>query len=414
MFDLRGLKDESVNGKWSCHHGTNVETASANVSILDKKVYLRLTGPTLIKMSEPVWLKCVSNKPMNTKLVRFYVNNKLYNTLTKRDSGCHSSFNYICRPNTCQCSADGKTYLIKYGGFESGGIFSIECKVDIHTFLEMSDCMMIKVTESPILEIMSTAVCSQSADIKLSCNASGELPVLHFRHWKHSFNGYVIRYLEGKRIANTSILYLDKCNYEDEGDYICSAWTRIENVVLSKNVSSKVAIKGLPIVTEKYIFKEPLLKLSVQIYAEPHPVNVSWFVENVQITNSTSHLLAFSKTLMERKQHGKLIKTIGFLANLTSKNFVNGRKTFCILVQNEIGNASEHFVIGDLEKEEVTGSNVHQYDIPETNLNYEDTESTQNDDHATGQLNEYEEIDKEELHESEDGYEIVHDYMEVL
>lgn len=91
---------------------------------------------------------------------------------------------------------------------------------------------------------MSTAVCRQSTGIKLSCNASGELPELHFKLWQHSYNGNVIRYLGGERSANTSILYLDKCIYEDEGDYTCSAWTRIENVVLSNNVSSKIVFKG--------------------------------------------------------------------------------------------------------------------------------------------------------------------------
>lgn len=36
IFDLGGLIDTSVNGKWSCNHGTNVETAFADVSILNK------------------------------------------------------------------------------------------------------------------------------------------------------------------------------------------------------------------------------------------------------------------------------------------------------------------------------------------------------------------------------------------
>lgn len=94
--------------------------------------------------------------------------------------------------------------------------------------------------------------------------------------------------------------------------------------------------------------------MSVHINAEPHPISVSWFIENVQIENSTKHMLAFSRTLVDRKLHGKLIKTIGFSANLTLKYFLNVRKTFGILVQNEIGNASEQFIIG----EELQGKSV--------------------------------------------------------
>lgn len=107
---------------------------------------VRLTGPTLIKTGEPVWIGCISNIPMTSNSVRFYVNNKLHKTLTKRENGCSSSVNSTCRPNECQCSAEGKTYLMKHGGFVRGGLILIECKMEFHSSLEMSDCMLIKVT----------------------------------------------------------------------------------------------------------------------------------------------------------------------------------------------------------------------------------------------------------------------------
>lgn len=92
------------------------------------------------------------------------------------------------------------------------------------------------------------------------------------------------------------------------------------------------------------------MTVTVKIYADPHPINVSWFIENVQIKNSTRCRLTLSKTLVERKLHGKLINKNGFSANLTLKTFVNARKILLMIVQNAIGNVSEYFVIGEKGK----------------------------------------------------------------
>lgn len=83
---------------------------------------------------------------METKLVRFYVNGQLYITLNNDEYNCYTSKNNdTCTLNECQCSEDGRTYVIKHKGFTSGGIFSIECKAEFELSLEMSDCVMINV-----------------------------------------------------------------------------------------------------------------------------------------------------------------------------------------------------------------------------------------------------------------------------
>lgn len=69
-----------------------------------------------------------------------------YISLVKYENSCHTAFNNrSCRPNECQCSEDGKTFFLRHKGFNSAGIFSVECKTEFNFAIEMSDCIMIKV-----------------------------------------------------------------------------------------------------------------------------------------------------------------------------------------------------------------------------------------------------------------------------
>lgn len=104
--------------------------------------------------------------------------------------------------------------------------------------------MFKRIAEAPILLLISSVECTHSTDIQLFCNASAELPVINFRSWVHTYNGHVIRHIQGHTYENMSILSLGKCNYENEGEYICNACTKEESIQYCNNISSKVVIKG--------------------------------------------------------------------------------------------------------------------------------------------------------------------------
>lgn len=96
---------------------------------------------------------------------------------------------------------------------------------------------------APILAIRKQFACNESRNIELSCIGSGELPVDDFSLWIHTFNGHFIRNLTGTRKANISTIVVS-CSYENEGDYLCQAWTSVQGNRQLNNVSIKVVIQG--------------------------------------------------------------------------------------------------------------------------------------------------------------------------
>lgn len=63
---------------------------------------------------------------------------------------------------------------------------------------------------------------------------------------------------------------------------------------------------------------------------------------------------------------------------------------------------------------EPTDSNVPQYDSSEPISSYEEIRSYPPNEHDPSEQNVYEEVDKEEHNESDDSYEIPHEYTDVL
>lgn len=112
--------------------------------------------------------------------------------------------------------------------------------VNMNGNVSLSKCIV----DAPVLALTRSVVCTQLNEIQLFCNASGDLPIVQFGTWVHTYNGYVIRHLAGHRFEKTSTLLLAKCSYEDEGNYMCNACSNDESSNLCNNISSKVVIKG--------------------------------------------------------------------------------------------------------------------------------------------------------------------------
>lgn len=106
-------------------------------------VFIRLQGPSNIKIREPMWLTCFSSVPLKIIYVYFYVNNKLFTTISNDEHRCYSSVhNRQCKLGECWCGEDGSTFHVKHEGFQKDGIVSIQCKVAFEQQVIMSGCRL--------------------------------------------------------------------------------------------------------------------------------------------------------------------------------------------------------------------------------------------------------------------------------
>lgn len=68
-----------------------------------------LAGPTYVKTGEFFWVRCSLNIVPFDKIIEFYVDDRLYDTVYIDESGCFSSRHISqCFSKICLCSSDGK------------------------------------------------------------------------------------------------------------------------------------------------------------------------------------------------------------------------------------------------------------------------------------------------------------------
>lgn len=65
-----------------------------------------------------------------------------------------------------------------------------------------------------------------------------------FEGWIHSVDGKYIRSLRGITGKNNSVLVIDDCTYEDDGEYTCSAWNKNGESILWANKTSSMHFTG--------------------------------------------------------------------------------------------------------------------------------------------------------------------------
>lgn len=109
----------------------------------------------------------------------------------------------------------------------------------------MSRSSFLIFVEAPIIHLQTQFVCNSSEPAVLSCNVSGELSTFGFSGWIHSFDGTLLRQLDGNISDHTSFLEIKNCSFEDRGDYLCSAWNEDSTGVFLQNATTSLIVAGI-------------------------------------------------------------------------------------------------------------------------------------------------------------------------
>lgn len=85
--------------------------------------------------------------------------------------------------------------------------------------------------------------------------------------------------------------------------------------------------------------------IGVTFYAVPPPLQTYWFFGDNKLKNSTRKVQLFSTSFIQREFNGRMIRTVGYSANLSIQNFSNEwtEMKYSVFLQNEIGNTSKYF-----------------------------------------------------------------------
>ncbi|CAC5364109.1 unnamed protein product [Mytilus coruscus] len=96
--------------------------------------------------------------------------------------------------------------------------------------------------EQPVIELKDKEVCNESSNITLICSFVGKLEH-SFDRWTHTFQGRIIRYLDGIFTDKRSTINLHYCTIEDMGNYTCTIrLSTLEGIVwMNKSVDLVVA-----------------------------------------------------------------------------------------------------------------------------------------------------------------------------
>lgn len=101
------------------------------------------------------------------------------------------------------------------------------------------------IKDSPTLRLNANTECLSTLSIVLTCEVAGELFKYGFRRWIHSFNGVIIRKLNGIIAENTSYIIIKSCGYQDAGSYNCVAWNEYGMKTSWINMTSLVKVLGM-------------------------------------------------------------------------------------------------------------------------------------------------------------------------
>lgn len=94
-----------------------------------------------------------------------------------------------------------------------------------------------------------------------------------------------------------------------------------------------------------YVYKERVLLIGVKFYAVPPPLQTYWFFGDNKLENSTRKFQLFSNSFIQREMYGRMIRTVGYSANLLIQNYSNEwtATKYSVFLQNEMGNITKYF-----------------------------------------------------------------------
>ncbi|CAC5410053.1 unnamed protein product [Mytilus coruscus] len=460
---IRGDVDHHLNGNWSCHLGQNIESAFTYVRILNTIVSNNVCKPEECQCSEDgktyffkyegfpsggtFSLECRMEYGFAVEMsackiieiididgpyilqdhqLPFLATDTIELVCYAATTGIYVELEWDCLDFKQNITKTNSTFFKNSLSFHVRSSMhnrTCTCKAAYNDFTVLSS-LTITVSKAPVLNLRSSFTCNLHKTIELTCYASSELPVIYFESWVHSIDGYFIRQVNGNNNASTSTIYFDECNYEDEGEYLCQAWTTDHGLNLRNNISGRVVTKGPPIIIDEHIYRNSALVLSVKMYSVSPPILMKWFVGTEKLVNSTSFAQTFAETMIQRQIHGTLVTTNGFTANLTIPNISNEhfkvQTTYSFFVKNEFGNMTKDFVLDKTGCNNAraiyfaaTSTTSNVYDVPDLEMVNNQTRRNDNDNVARSNRNENLR-DEKETNSSEDGYEIPHDYIDVF
>lgn len=100
-------------------------------------------------------------------------------------------------------------------------------------------------TDTPILSLNSEFYCNSSSNVALVCSVRGELGMFGFAQWIHTVDGKYIRALPGTTDTYISLLIINDCSFQDEGEYTCAVWNKDEDNLIWANQTTTLKFVGM-------------------------------------------------------------------------------------------------------------------------------------------------------------------------
>ncbi|CAC5384444.1 unnamed protein product [Mytilus coruscus] len=295
------------------------------VSVSLNQVEIR--GPEYIKRGEHIILNCSSDDVPVGQSAEFLVNDETYTNIRVQDKECFSGISHSeCLPEECNCSEDGKWYIIQLPANDDMMNVKISCtmkftseRVSNSTIVKKIDVYgpYIKVHDELPLEVgrttkLTCSVTTSLQDISLvwhclnkSADMENPLPSMYSSILslttvadyegsecsctKHFVKRQYIRDLEGDVKGNKSTLILP-CTYQNAGEYICTTWNDNLTRRYWSNKSTIIEVQEPPsILSDKTVKISDTISLTVEFVTSLKPFKVEWFKHNTNLTNSSAY-----------------------------------------------------------------------------------------------------------------------------
>ncbi|CAC5408250.1 TTN [Mytilus coruscus] len=325
----RTLSNHLLNGLWSCYHGFILDKASVEV-IVPKSI--DITGP-FITSDKDFPLSAGSVVELTCKTIsRDYVIEMYMNCLeTVVKSNRSNNGTYVAKLSKMVKSSDNGTM----------------CKCKTSSVITTSSSIKLHIIRAPILDTIDMVFCNNTESVILSCRVSGEMSEFGFSPWVHRFHGTYIRSVAGNVTGNVSFLSIDSCNYEDNGEYICEAWNKDSQQIFRQKSSTRVIVKGPPIVVDQTVTMSTTVTLSAKFLSMQSPHNPKWYHKNRLLPNSTRYHQNTSENIIVIRMYGQILTFNGYIANLTVVKQDIGRFKFLLLLGNDFGTEKSIFELNN-------------------------------------------------------------------
>ncbi|XP_071172038.1 uncharacterized protein [Mytilus edulis] len=195
----------------------------------------------------------------------------------------------------------------------------------------VSDYVTLKVKNVPILNLNQEFFCNISETVALVCSASGELSMFGFERWIHSVDGKYIRSLHGIPGQNNSVLVIDDCTYEDDGDYTCSVWNKNGENILWANKTSYMHFTGPPVILSTTVEEmDTGQQIIAAFFTRSSLVFAKWQCNGVLLNHSIINQIPMMVQIYNKK-----ISLLAYTSSISVSGKQCDRDDYSICLSNE-------------------------------------------------------------------------------